>query len=76
MDQRTLDKIKSVKAKHEKDWLKIDEVVGIGIGLIEDDRPGIIISVKSGVNSVRRQMPTQVDGVSIAINESGEIRAE
>jgi hypothetical protein len=69
------DKIAEVKKRYEKAWLELNDVVGVGIGLTTLRQPGIIISVKTMTEAIRRQIPDTVEGVVIEICETGEISA-
>lgn len=60
--------------QHESEWMELEEVVAVGIGMVEN-RPGIIISVRSTPDSVRQQVPVEIDGIPIRVEESGEISA-
>lgn len=67
-------KAKQIKELNESKWMELEEVVAVGIGMI-DDKPGIIISVKSAADSVRKKVPPKIDGVPIKVEKSGEIFA-
>lgn len=71
-----LDQIKQVKKKYESEWLKIPSVVGVGIGILDGDNMGIIISIKSPDDSVRAAIPKTVDGIGVEIRISGAIEAQ
>jgi hypothetical protein len=71
----SLKKIAAVKKKHERAWLNLEGVVGIGIGETSQKQPGIIISVKALTDTIRGSIPESVEGVIIEVRETGEIRA-
>jgi hypothetical protein len=70
-----IEKVRQVKQKHEKDWLKIPEIAAIGIGNTSSGKIGIVISLKTASAMARQQIPQEVDGIPIEVNISGEIRA-
>ena len=71
----SIKKIKKIKQKHEKKWLKIDGVVAVGIGNLSDGGPGIIVSVKKNIGGIRKQIPETVQGIGVEIQETGEMKA-
>ncbi|GAB4372638.1 MAG: hypothetical protein Kow0042_16030 [Calditrichia bacterium] len=70
-----VNKIREVKKRYEKQWLAIPEVVGVGIGTTSKKGIGIIISVKQNPESVRQQIPSEIEGVPVEIRETGELKA-
>lgn len=72
---RSLDEIRELKRAHESRWLALDDVVGVGIGTLEDGRPGIVVSVRARSEEVRDRVPASVDGVPVEVRVVGEIRA-
>lgn len=74
MDQQ-IEAIRRVKDRHEKRWLGVEGVVGVGIGTTAGGSVGLIVSVKTDAARVRSQIPTQIEGVDVEIRESGEFRA-
>ncbi len=71
-----MQKIREVKQQQERGWMTIDGVVAVGIGLTSGGEAGIIISVAKNLNSIRSQIPENIRGVAIEINETGEIVAQ
>jgi len=71
----SIKKIKKIKQKYEREWLRIEGVVAVGIGNLANGAPGIIVSVKKDAKEIRRQIPETVRGVAVEIRETGEIRA-
>ncbi len=69
--QRAID----AKRKHEESWMRLDEVVAVGVGM-DDNQPAIIISVKAAADDIRRQIPSRVEGVKVVIRQTGEIKAQ
>lgn len=67
--------IREIKKKYEQQWLAIKEVVGVGIGTLENKEIGIIISVIKLDDTIRKKIPNEVEGVKIEIRESGEFKA-
>ncbi len=71
-----LEQIKAVKKKYETEWLKLPSVIGVGIGVLDDGRMGVIVSIKSPDDRVRAAIPKMVEGVSIETKVSGTIEAQ
>lgn len=71
-DQR---KIREIKKKYEEEWLSIQDVVGVGIGILDDENMGIIVSVVKLESHVTSKIPTEIEGVRIEIRETGEFKA-
>lgn len=69
-------KAKQVKRDYEKKWLSIEGVTAVGVGLINDKDIGIIISVKSTLGKIRSQIPSEIEGIPIQIQETGEFKAQ
>lgn len=74
MDEK-LEKARQVKRAHEKEWLAIEGVVAIGIGIVQNGEPGIVISTKVAPSAMPRAIPEIVDDVHIEVRQSGEITA-
>ena len=70
-----LDKIRRIKARNEKDWLRIEEVVAVGIGKTSEGSTGLIVSVKENAGVIREKIPARIEDVVIEIQETGEIKA-
>jgi hypothetical protein len=68
--------IYQVKEKHEFELMKIAGVSGVGIG--EDARkPGLVIKVyvERNTPALKRQIPSEIEGYPVSIEQSGEFRA-
>lgn len=72
----SLDKIKEVKRKFEKEWLTHPAVVGVGIGILSTGRMGLIISVLKADKTVAGFFPKATEGISIEVQETGKIEAQ
>ena len=70
-----LEKIREIKRKYENNWLAIKGIVSVGIGETSEGRLGIIISVKENTAKYEKQIEQNIEGVSIEIQETGEIKA-
>lgn len=68
-------KILEVKQEYERIWLANKGVVAVGIGNTSKGEPGIIISVKKITLEIQKQIPAEIKGVPIEIQETGEIKA-
>ena len=64
------EKAKTVKLRYEKEWLRIDGVTAVGLGLI-DRTVGIVISVENNVDQVRAQIPDLIDGIPTLVRQTG-----
>lgn len=63
------DKAKKIKRKYEKDWMAVEGVIGVGVGII-DSQAGIIISVDRDPRKIRKYIPQTIDTVTIDIRRS------
>jgi hypothetical protein len=68
-------KIQEIKKKYEQQWLSIQDVVGVGIGILDDKNMGIIVSVVKLESQVASKIPNEIEGVKIEIRETGEFKA-
>ena len=68
-------KISEIKKKYEEQWLSIQDVVGVGIGILDDENMGIIVSVVKLGSHVKSKIPNEIEGVNIEIRETGEFKA-
>jgi hypothetical protein len=66
--------IEQVLGENTGRWLKIDLVVGVAIGMLED-KPCIRILVGSDPDQVRKQIPENVEGYAVVIEETGTLKA-
>ncbi len=69
------DKAKEIKRQYEKDWMAVEGVIGVGVGII-DNQPGIIISAESNLREIRKYIPQSIDAVSINIRRSDHYKAQ
>ena len=70
-----MSRIREVKQQYERIWLANKSVVAVGIGNTSKGVPGIIISVKKITLQIRKQIPAEIKGIPIEIQETGEIKA-
>ncbi len=63
-----------VKQKYEKRWLKINGVTAVGIGS-DQNNAVIIITVVDNQEKVSKQVPENIDGISVKIKASGKFKA-
>jgi hypothetical protein len=68
-------KIREVKRKYEQEWLSIEGVVGVGIGILADKNLGIMISVTKLNELISKKIPAEVEGIKLEIRETGEFKA-
>ena len=71
----SMDAIRQVKQNHESEWMNLPGVTAVGIGLLGNGNPGIIINVNGEPSTFSEKIPEQIEGVAIEIRKSGEIRA-
>jgi hypothetical protein len=69
-------KIREIKRKHEGKWQSVAGVTAVGIGKTSSGEYGIIISVKKIDRRVKKEIPNEIDGVPIQIQETGEIKVQ
>lgn len=75
-DPEATKKARQVKQQYEKNWLSIEGVTAVGIGLIDNEHVGIIISVRDDVAAARQTIPEEVEGIRVKIQKTGEFRAQ
>jgi len=63
----------AVKERHAPQLMAQPEVVGIAVGLTEDDRPGLLVLVKRPPEA--GALPESLEGVPLIVHVSGELRA-
>lgn len=68
-------KAKQLKQQHQREWLAMKDVMGVGIGKTPDNQICIIISVRTNAAGIRNRIPTTLEGVPIEIQASGKFRA-
>lgn len=70
-----MERISEIKHTYENQWMALDGVVAVGIGLTSEDKAGIIVSVAGNINKIRESLPECIDGIPVEIKESGTIEA-
>jgi hypothetical protein len=79
-----IERVKAVKAAHEKRLLAMANVVGVGVGLRRrgdklTDEACIVVSVRQKIPwdqlSPADRIPSQIEGVPVDVQATGEIRA-
>jgi hypothetical protein len=63
-----------VLADHTPVWMNIPGVTGTGEGQ-KDGKPAILIFVDSLSDSLKSQLPTDVEGYPVVIKETGKVKA-
>lgn len=66
--------IEQVLGENTGRWLKIDLVVGVAIGMLED-KACIRVLVAYEPDQVRKQIPEKVEGYAVVIEETGILKA-
>lgn len=81
---QAIEQAKLVKARHEEELLNLPNVVGVGIGFIykngqPTNKVGIIVSVtaKKALADLAEadQIPGELEGVPVDVQEVGQIKA-
>lgn len=70
-----LDKIRKIKQSHESEWMRFNEVVAVGIGKTSNNKMGLLVSVKTNPEEVRKKIPQSLEDVPIEIQVTGEFKA-
>jgi len=75
--QFTIEHIKAIKQRYETELMRQPNVVGVGIGLVEEKEtgqagPGIVITVKETVPL--SALPTELDGAPVQVLTVGTLR--
>lgn len=68
------ERARRVKRENEARWLALEGVVAVGIGTV-GGRPGIVVSVRADSPRLRRELPSEVEGVPVEVRVSGDLRA-
>jgi hypothetical protein len=76
MTPEIIERIKSIKRRHEEKLLALDGVVAVGIGTTSNGAAGLIVSVKKDVPAVREGIPKTIEGTPVEIRETGEMKAQ
>lgn len=71
----SLEKVRDVKARREQEWLALEGVVAVGVGVTEQRGAGILVSVRELTDALRERIPRRVEGVPVEVRETGEVRA-
>ena len=66
--------IADVLCEHTNSWMALPGVVGTAQGE-QDGKPCIMVLVVELTDDLRAQIPNELDGYTIVISETGEIRA-
>lgn len=66
--------IEKVQEKYQDQWMAIPGVVGVGIGAFAN-KPVIMVMVVKKTPEIQQKIPKTVEGYSVKIEETGEIRA-
>ena len=66
--------IEDTKRKHEADLMKIEGVIGVGIGKGRSGGRVIQVYVKESTKSVREKVPSMLDGFPTEIVRVGDVR--
>jgi hypothetical protein len=70
----SLKPISEVLANHASAWMSIPGVTGTGEGQ-KDGKPAVLIFVDSMTDSLKTQLPVNVEGYPVVVKESGNVKA-
>jgi hypothetical protein len=71
MAERTIER---VREEHTDEWMAIPGVVGTAIGMSEG-KPCVMIFTSSRTDHIRAQIPPEVEGYPVIVQETGAFRA-
>ena len=71
MSSKTIEQVLGEKTSQ---WLAIDHVVGVAIGML-DEKPCIRVLVASEPEQVRKKIPENVEGYPVVIDVTGTLKA-
>ncbi|MGD8777346.1 MAG: hypothetical protein PVH88_00105 [Ignavibacteria bacterium] len=66
--------VKEVIEKHSDAIMKIEGVVGIYEGMLDDNSPVITIMVIKKSEALLKKLPTSMEGYPVTVDETGEIK--
>lgn len=66
--------IEQVLEEHTDQWMAVPGVVGTGIGRC-DGEPCIRVFVEKITDEIEREIPSEVEGYTVDIEETGQVRA-
>lgn len=66
--------IQQVQEKYQNQLMTIPGVIGVGIGAVNDDEVIKVLVIKK-TSELEQQIPNKLEGYSVLIEETGEIRA-
>ena len=69
-----LQKVKKIKKRYEKEWLRKKGILAVGIGKV-DKGIGIVISVDSKSFTEKTSIPGDIEGVPVKIQDTGVLRS-
>jgi len=85
VSQSEIERVTEVKRKHEKDLMRLPNVVAVGVGFrtrggARTGEACIVVSVKAKVPASQlkpgQAIPSSIEGVPVDVVETGEIQAQ
>jgi hypothetical protein len=73
--EKQIQQAKEAKLKYENEWMQINGVSAIGIGMTREGSVGLVISVTKKDDQIFNRIPEKIDNVCVEIHETGELRA-
>ncbi len=71
----TIESIKKIKRRYEKEWLSQRGVVSVGIGILSSGAVGIIIGYTENFGYLKQQIPRQINDIIIELRKTKDIKA-
>lgn len=68
----TFEQVMEMRDRHEQELVKIQGVVGVGIGQGENG-PAISVYVERDTPAIREIIPTSIDGVEVVVEEGDSL---
>lgn len=67
--------VAEVLRKHTDEWMQIEGVTGTGEGKTKDGIPCITVFVDHKTPTIRKKIPSSIDGYKVKIEATGKIEA-
>lgn len=68
--------IQDVKQRHEAQFLKMPDVVSVGIGLDDQGQPAIIVGMQQANPKTQAKIPAAIEGHPVVVRIVGPISAQ
>ena len=71
----SIETLRRIKNKYEKEWLNIPGVQAIGIGMNKQGEQSIVVTVSKLDEKLKKRFPAEVEGVPVELREGGPFSA-